>query len=69
MNDSNIFMEKLQESFWGDLYGRTRQAWNGFFELESQRLRDRYAGWPQYERKAGDNSRRHGSFVAALTDS
>jgi len=34
----------LQESFWGDLYGQTRQAWKKFFELESERLRDRYAG-------------------------
>ena len=50
------FVEELRESFWGDLYGRTRQAWKKFFELESERLRDRYAGWPQYgrgQRKAG----------------
>ena len=50
------FVEEMQESFWGDLYGRTRQAWKKFFELESERLRDRYAGWPQSGRgvrKAG----------------
>jgi hypothetical protein len=35
------FVEELQESFWGDLYGRTRQAWKRFFELESERLRNR----------------------------
>jgi putative transposase len=46
------FVEELQDSFWGDLYGRTRQAWKRFFELESERLRDRYAGWPQYGRGA-----------------
>src|ERR1700757_3062078 len=46
------FVEELQESFWGDLYGRTRQAWKRFFELESERMRDRYAGWPQYGRGA-----------------
>src|SRR6201988_1468332 len=46
------FVEELQESFWGDLYGRTRQAWKKFFELESDRLRDHYAGWPQYGRGA-----------------
>ena len=46
------FVEELQDSFWGDLYGRTRQAWKKFFELESDRLRDRYAGWPQYGRGA-----------------
>src|SRR6201997_2888426 len=50
------FVEELQDTFWGDLYGRTRQAWKKFFELESDRMRDRYAGWPQYgrgPRKAG----------------
>jgi hypothetical protein len=46
------FVEELQESFWGELYGRTRQAWKKFFELESERLRDRYAGWPQHGRGA-----------------
>ena len=46
------FVEELQESFWGDLYGRTRLAWKKFFELESERLRDRYAGWPQHGRGA-----------------
>jgi len=46
------FVEELQESFWGDLYGRTRLAWKQFLELESERLRDRYAGWPQYGRGA-----------------
>ena len=39
------FVEELQETFWGDLYGRTRQAWKKFFELESERIRERYAGW------------------------
>jgi putative transposase len=50
------FVRELQESFWGDLYGRTRQAWTKFFELDSERLRDRYAGWNRYRRgprKAG----------------
>ena len=44
------FVEELQESFWGDLYGRTRQAWKRFLELDSERLRDRYAGWNRYRR-------------------
>jgi hypothetical protein len=50
------FVEELQESFWGDLYGQTRAAWKKFFELDSERLRDRYAGWNRYRRgprKAG----------------
>ena len=46
------FVAEMQESFWGDLYGQTRQAWKKFFELESERLRDRYAGWPQHGRGA-----------------
>ena len=44
------FVEELQESFWGDLYGRTRAAWKNLFEQESERLRERYAGWPQHGR-------------------
>jgi len=44
------FVEELQESFWGDLYGRTQQAWKQFFELQSERMRDRYAGWNRYRR-------------------
>ena len=35
------FVEDLQESFWGDLCGRTRLAWKKFFEAESLRERDR----------------------------
>jgi putative transposase len=44
------FLAELKESFWGDLYGRTRQAWKQFFELDSERLRDRFAGWDRYRR-------------------
>ena len=46
------YLAELRESFWGDLYGRTKVAWKQFLELDSQRLRDRYAGWAQYERGA-----------------
>ena len=31
------FLRELKESFWGDLYGQTRQAWQKFFELQSER--------------------------------
>jgi len=44
------FLNEVKESFWGDLYGQTRQAWKKFLELQSERLRDRYAGWPQHGR-------------------
>ena len=53
------FLAELKESFWGDLYGQTRQAWQKFFELESQRERDRFSGWAAYERRPG--KRRCGS--------
>ena len=44
------FLRELQDSFWGDLYGRTQQAWKQFLELDSERLRDRYAGWHAHAR-------------------
>lgn len=47
------FLAELKESFWGDLYGQTRQAWQRFFELESERQRDRFSGWAPYERRGG----------------
>ena len=31
------FLAEMKESFWGDLYGQTRQAWQQFFELQSER--------------------------------
>jgi transposase-like protein len=41
------FLEELKESFWGDLYGKTRQAWKKFWEAQSERERDSYlrVGW------------------------
>src|SRR5215470_663901 len=47
------FLSELKESFWGELYGQTRQAWQKFFELQSERQRDRFSGWGRYERRAG----------------
>ena len=47
------FLAELKQSFWGDLYGQTRQAWQRFFELESERQRDRFSGWAPYERRRG----------------
>jgi putative transposase len=51
------FLADLKESFWGDVYGQTKLAWQGFLELESQRRRDRFSGWGRYERRTG--KRRH----------
>lgn len=41
------FLEDLKESFWGDLYGQTRQAWKRFWDQQSLRERDSYmqSGW------------------------
>ena len=46
------FLRASKESFWGDLYGQTQLAWKGFFELQSERERDRYSGAGRYEREA-----------------
>jgi putative transposase len=58
------FAEEVKESFWGDLYGRTRLAWQGFWEEESRRERDRYVAAESYER-AGEKRRsyRNGFYV------
>src|SRR5271157_2523492 len=47
------FLTDMKESFWGDVYGQTKRAWQGFLELESQRQRDRFSGWGRYERGSG----------------
>ena len=47
------FLAEMQESFWGDLYGQTRQAWQRFFELQSERQRDRFSGAGRYARRRG----------------
>src|SRR5258708_2518669 len=46
-------LAEMKESIWGDLYGQTRQAWQQFFELQSERQRDRFSGWGRYERRRG----------------
>ena len=47
------FLAEMKESLWGDLYGQTRKAWQQFFELQSERERDRFSGWGRYERRRG----------------
>jgi putative transposase len=58
------FVRDLKETFWGDLYGKTRLAWQGFWEEESRRERDRYVATESYER-AGEKRRgyRNGFYV------
>lgn len=50
------FVRDLKESFWGDVYGKTRLAWQRFWEEESRRERDRYVATESYER-AGEKRR------------
>jgi len=45
------FLVDLRETFWGDLYGQTKQVWKQFLEAESRRERDRYAVRDAYERR------------------
>jgi putative transposase len=50
------FLSNLRDSFWGDVYGTTRLAWKKFWELDSERQRDRFAVVDAYERN--DEQRR-----------
>jgi hypothetical protein len=36
------FLAELKESFWGDLYGQTGQAWKRLWDGQSMRERDSY---------------------------
>ena len=58
------FVRDLKETFWGDLYGKTRRAWQQFWEEESRRARDRYVVTESYERaRAKRRSYRNGFYV------
>ena len=55
------FVANLQESFWGDVYGKTRLAWKQFLEEDSRRQRDRWVGLDRYERgERGEREYRNG---------
>jgi len=56
------FLRESKESFWGDLYGKTQLAWKGFFELQSERERDRYSGAGRYEREKRRKDYRNGYY-------
>src|SRR5713101_638565 len=45
------FLTEMKESFWGDVYGRTKLVWKQFLELDSQRQRDRYTVREAYQRR------------------
>ncbi len=45
------FFSGDEESFWGDVYGETKQAWKRLLEADSLRQRDRYAVRESYQRR------------------
>ncbi len=47
--------------FLGDLYGKTKLLWKGFWEEQSRRERDRYLGAKDYER-VGEREHRNGFY-------
>ena len=46
------FMSEAAEQFWGDLYQRTRGAWQRVLEAVSRQEQERYLGLAAYERAA-----------------
>lgn len=47
------FLREMKETFWGDLYGQTKLAWQQFFELQSERKRDHFSGADRYQQRRG----------------
>ena len=56
------FVAELKESFWGDLQGEVQKAAQKFFELLSQRQRDRYMVSPHYGRQNPRQDYRNGYY-------
>jgi len=56
------FVSELQDSFWGDMYGRTRVAWRQFWNTESLRARDQWMELDPYQRADGVWEYRNGFY-------
>jgi putative transposase len=56
------FVSELQDSFWGDMYGRTRVAWRQFWNTESLRARDQWMELDPYQRADGAREYRNGFY-------
>ena len=56
------FVSELQDSFWGDMYGRTRVAWRQFWNTESLRARDQWMELDPYQRADGEREYRYGFY-------
>lgn len=57
------YLNEVKESFWGDLYQRTRLAWEKFLESVSLQERDRYLGVKDYERVEQRQGYRNGFYT------
>src|ERR1700690_4966 len=57
------FVAELKESFWGDLQGETQRAAKKYFELLSERERDRYMVKPRYGRSSARKDHRNGYYL------
>jgi len=57
------FVAELKESFWGDLQGEAQRAAKKFFELLSERQRDRYMVNPRYRRSPARKDHRNGYYL------
>jgi putative transposase len=55
------FLQEVKEGFWGDLYGKTKLLWKGFWEEQSRRERDRFLGAKDHER-VGEREHRNGFY-------
>ncbi len=57
------FVKELKESFWGDLQGEAQRAAKKFFELLSERQRDRYMVDRRYGRWSARQDHRNGYYL------
>jgi len=61
------FVKELKESFWGDLQGEAQRAAKKFFELLSERQRDRYMVDRRYGRSSARQDHRNGYYLRDLS--
>ena len=57
------FLAEMKESFWGDLQGEVQRAAKKFFELLSERQRDRYMVDRRYGRSSARKDHRNGYYL------
>jgi hypothetical protein len=60
------FVRELKESFWGDVYGKTKGLWKKLLEEDSESQMARYLGLDPYERGGEDQSRKDSRGIVKL---